>query len=277
MTGARGDALMVDALFWPMLLLLIGLAFVVMEVFVPSGGVITVLAILAVLASIVVAFFNGTGAGVIMMCTTLAVVPAVCDELFFRGLLLQSLRRSHSAWVAVLISGLAFGLFHFLVESSVAPLRFLVTAAMGMILGWVCLRTGSVVPAILLHAVNNAILTSLALSRDQWQETPPSTGLVVGVLITCTLAGAVGLWLLRHSRRTAPLPTTTAWLMWGWVAASGAGVWSTELGASPAQGTDASLPRVAAGWQIRQLAGADVVRRCLPAQAADDLLDAGGC
>lgn len=223
----------------------------------------------------------------------LAVVPAVCEELFFRGLLLQSLRRSHSAWVAVLISGLAFGLFHFLVESSVAPLRFLVTSAMGMVLGWVCLRTGSVVPAILLHAFNNAILTSLALSRELWQETPPSGGLVAAVLIGCTLAGAAGMWILSRRPHATPLLASHSLAWWAVLAVGTSGAWANDAWAigprhaSPSQPTavhdtqsvfdERPLPRVAEGWQIRSLAGPTQVHdvHCLAVGPQDELFIAG--
>ena len=48
-----------DALLWSILLLLLGLALIALEVFVPSGGVLGVLAALALIASIVVAFSGG--------------------------------------------------------------------------------------------------------------------------------------------------------------------------------------------------------------------------
>jgi len=72
---------MFDALLWPMLLLVIGLGLILLEVFVPSGGVLTVLAVLATLAAIVVGFLNGTGTGIIMMCTTMIIVPALIAAL----------------------------------------------------------------------------------------------------------------------------------------------------------------------------------------------------
>lgn len=223
----------------------------------------------------------------------LAIVPAVCEELFFRGLLLQSLRRRRADWVAVVISGLAFGLFHFLVESSVAPLRFLVTSAMGMVLGWVCLRSGSVLPAVLLHAVNNAILTSLALSREQWQATPPSSGLVAGVLIGCTLAGVVAVWILSRRPRSIPPLATNSLALWVISATGSLAVGVTDLWANPmATGTksplqnlngqqneseDHQLPRVAEGWQIRRLAGPKQVHdvHCLAVGPEDELFIAG--
>lgn len=141
---------------------------------------------------------------VLVLC--LAIVPAVCEEWFFRGLLLQSLRQKNRDWVAIVLSGLAFGLFHFVVESSVAPLRFFVTAALGMVLAWVCLRSGSLWPGILLHAINNGILTSLALSREALQAAPPTTTVVASVLGGCLVSLVVGIWLVSRSRTVATHP-----------------------------------------------------------------------
>jgi membrane-bound serine protease (ClpP class) len=72
---------MFDALFWPMMLLIIGLGLVLLEALVPSGGVLTILAIMAMIGSIVVGFLNGTGTGIVMMCTTMVIVPALIAAL----------------------------------------------------------------------------------------------------------------------------------------------------------------------------------------------------
>jgi membrane-bound serine protease (ClpP class) len=63
---------------WPILLLLLGLLFVVLELFVPSGGVLGILAGLSVLASIYVGFSSGgIWNGVLAMAMALLVVPVV--------------------------------------------------------------------------------------------------------------------------------------------------------------------------------------------------------
>lgn len=81
------------------------------------------------------------------------VVAPIAEELFFRGFLFGALRR-HGLVLAVLVSGIAFGLAH--VASS--PIAFVVPlAALGVILALLYERTGSLYPSIALHALNNSI------------------------------------------------------------------------------------------------------------------------
>ncbi len=80
-----------------------------------------------------------------------SVLPAVCEELAFRGILLNGLRRKFRPAALVVGIGLIFGLFHMTLYR-IAP-----TAALGMVLTAIALMTGSVLPGMLLHAGNNAI------------------------------------------------------------------------------------------------------------------------
>ena len=92
----------------------------------------------------------------------LALIPAVCEELFFRGYLLTSLRTGMSTPLAIILSGCLFGLFHVIVMESLFFERFVPTCFLGIILGWVCYRTGSVLPGMLLHTLHNALLLSMS-------------------------------------------------------------------------------------------------------------------
>jgi membrane-bound ClpP family serine protease len=60
---------------WPTILLLLGLALVFLEIFVPSGGILSVLAACSVVASIVVAFTNGFMTGTVMLLAATVLVP----------------------------------------------------------------------------------------------------------------------------------------------------------------------------------------------------------
>jgi sodium transport system permease protein len=80
-----------------------------------------------------------------------AVLPAICEELAFRGILLSGLRRKFRPAALIVGIGVMFGLFH------VTLYRIAPTAALGMILTAIALMTGSVFPGMLLHAGNNAI------------------------------------------------------------------------------------------------------------------------
>ncbi len=84
-----------------------------------------------------------------------AVVPALCEELLFRGVLLRALSRRFDAAVAVLVSALAFSLYH-LNLAQLAP-----SFVLGLALGAVSLRARSIIPAMLIHAINNAVAIGL--------------------------------------------------------------------------------------------------------------------
>ena len=62
---------------WAILLLVSGLALVVLEVFIPSGGVLGFLAICSILASVVVAFLEGPGPGLVFLATAIFGLPVV--------------------------------------------------------------------------------------------------------------------------------------------------------------------------------------------------------
>jgi ABC-2 type transport system permease protein/sodium transport system permease protein len=93
----------------------------------------------------------------------MAVVPAVCEELFFRGFLLSGLRRSLGKWGAIAIAGLIFGVYHFLVD------KLPITALLGILLGYVCWQTRSILPGMIVHALHNAISTVLPMV-PRWPE-----------------------------------------------------------------------------------------------------------
>ena len=94
-----------------------------------------------------------TGFGGLLL--TAAVLPAVVEELFFRGALLSALE-PYGTWPALLLSSLAFALIHGNLYNFAGPL------AAGMIYGYMTYALDSVWPAIFAHLLNNGL--SLALS-----------------------------------------------------------------------------------------------------------------
>ena len=83
-----------------------------------------------------------------------ALTPAVCEELVFRGVFFQSLAREMPAWKTITVTALVFGAFHLSFETAI---RFLPTAWIGFLLGLVVWRTRSLFASILMHFVNNAL------------------------------------------------------------------------------------------------------------------------
>lgn len=93
---------------------------------------------------------------------TLALLPAACEELFFRGYLQSAFRAEMASWLAVCLSSILFGLFHVVVRDALFFERFAPTCFLGLILGIVCLKTGSVWPGMLLHCVHNGLLLTVS-------------------------------------------------------------------------------------------------------------------
>lgn len=81
----------------------------------------------------------------------LAVLPGIIEELTFRGLLLHGLRKRLRPVALALATGVIFGFFH------VELFRLFPTAYLGTVLAAVTLLTGSIFPAMLWHALNNAV------------------------------------------------------------------------------------------------------------------------
>ncbi|MEX2318025.1 MAG: CPBP family glutamic-type intramembrane protease, partial [Pirellulales bacterium] len=104
-----------------------------------------------------------------LVLVTLALAPGVCEEFFFRGLLFGALRRTLSPTATVVATAILFGLFHVVGGNVFMPERFLPSAFLGLALGWVRLRTGSILPSILLHAIHNGFLLSIMYWQDELQ------------------------------------------------------------------------------------------------------------
>ena len=95
-----------------------------------------------------------TDIGIVMYLITVSVLPAIFEEILCRGYILQSLRR-FGDWFAVLISALVFALFH--ANFAQLPNAFI----MGITVGFIAVRTGSLIPGMILHFVNNFVVSML--------------------------------------------------------------------------------------------------------------------
>jgi len=87
-----------------------------------------------------------------------AIVPAFTEELLFRGMVLSSIKPYNES-SAILISALFFGIMH------QTPYQFFYATAMGIIIGFVYVKTGTIWSCILLHFANNffSVLQSILL------------------------------------------------------------------------------------------------------------------
>jgi membrane protease YdiL (CAAX protease family) len=93
-----------------------------------------------------------------LLIAMVSVFPGICEELLFRGALLRALRGRLSAPAAVTLSAALFGLIH------IYPAQMVPTFLLGLLLGVMVLRTGSVVTAMLAHMIHNGMVTAASLN-----------------------------------------------------------------------------------------------------------------
>lgn len=92
----------------------------------------------------------------------LAVIPALCEELAFRGFILSGLRHLGHKWAAIVITSLFFGAVHGWVQQSISA------CAVGIVIGYVAVQTGSLWPCVLFHVTYNTLSLTLSIHATSW-------------------------------------------------------------------------------------------------------------
>jgi membrane protease YdiL (CAAX protease family) len=86
-----------------------------------------------------------------------SLLPAVCEEIAFRGIVFDRLSRVLGDREGWLVQAALFSVLHLM------PVIFPTHFAMGLIFGWLRMRTGSLIPGMILHAAWNAAIILLEL------------------------------------------------------------------------------------------------------------------
>lgn len=128
----------------------------------------------------------------LLSVAAIAIVPAACEEALLRGILLPSLLRVLGPAAGVLSSALLFAAIH------LDPYRFAFTFVVGIALGVLRLRAGSLLAPILAHALLNTITFAAAPFVDDPTSTEPASPLLATALLV--VGTTLSLALLRTLR-----------------------------------------------------------------------------
>ena len=118
----------------------------------------------------------------------LAVVPAILEELIFRGVIFNGYRK-FGAIKAILISSALFALIHGSLQQLLFPFLF------GLILSFTAYKTGSVISSMIIHFINNATVVVLNYINFNFAIDLPTWSFVLISIILCALTFVV-VWLL---------------------------------------------------------------------------------
>ena len=127
----------------------------------------------------------------------IVIIAPIVEEVIFRGIIMSGFSRNYHPAVAIFFSALLFALFH------LNPWQFAATFALGLILGYIRIRTDSVLACIAGHATHNGLVfLSVYYYNDLMKVTVMNSGIASNYLIHLFifLLGLGMIWFYSRKR-----------------------------------------------------------------------------
>ena len=127
---------------------------------------------------------------------TISVFAPLLEEVLFRGAIQGVLMRFFGRpWPAIIVAALVFGVFH------MNPVQIVYATLLGIVLGWIYYRTGSLMSVIVGHVLNNslAVVTTVAFSAADEQTVAESPAGIAGFVLFAVLSVLLAVKLERVS------------------------------------------------------------------------------
>ncbi|MGB0346622.1 MAG: lysostaphin resistance A-like protein [Balneolaceae bacterium] len=129
----------------------------------------------------------------------IGIVPAVCEEVMYRGYVQRSLEKSSGIWMAIIVSGFIFGAYHLQV-TNILPLSFL-----GIMLAYLTYISDSLIPAIVAHFVNNGgqVIASSFYPAMLEETITPETEMPWGLIVISIIVSSALVYILYRLKPEA--------------------------------------------------------------------------
>lgn len=122
----------------------------------------------------------------IFVMAVVAVTPAICEELFFRGLVQKNLTIASGTRTGIIATGLIFGFYH------LNPFLLVPLSVLGIFFSYVRVRSNTLIIPIAAHFVNNAV----SAAGFFWQQRSSSSLLLEGADVDVPLQYVLGVTAL---------------------------------------------------------------------------------
>lgn len=140
--------------------------------------------------------------GVWISLLVIAITPAICEEMMFRGYIYSAMKNRYKTVTAILIVAAVFGVYH------MSIVKFLTTGLLGGMLCYAVYATGSIFPSMLMHCLNNMISVLVYYYPNEIGKVLPflaSETLTLGDLLIISGGGvllmAAGILILNRVRK----------------------------------------------------------------------------
>lgn len=124
-----------------------------------------------------------------------AILPAICEELMFRGYILSAMEKGMKPKGALLLSAALFGIYH------MSIVKFFTTGFLGLVICYVAYKTKSIFAGMVMHFINNGLSCVILYYPEQMEKVLPIISqdkLSVVDTIVLVVAGATLLVLGKH-------------------------------------------------------------------------------
>ena len=129
----------------------------------------------------------------------ISVFGPLLEEALFRGAIQGYMMRHFKPWTAIVCSALIFGLAH------MNPVQIVYATLLGVVFGWIYYRTGSLLPVILGHVLNNSVaIITMLLGMEQDSNAPLSDIEKTYMAVVFVVATVVAVQLVRMLNRSLP-------------------------------------------------------------------------
>lgn len=113
---------------------------------------------------------------------TIVIIGPVLEELLFRGAITKALLQQYDPPKAIFISALLFGIIH------INPAQIIPAFLIGILLAWTYYKTGSLIPGIFMHILNNSLSVYISY---KYPDAEHMDDLISGTPYLLVLSGAV--------------------------------------------------------------------------------------
>lgn len=118
---------------------------------------------------------HATSGFLIPLVLMIGVTPSICEEILFRGFLQPRLTRLMPPFLGVFLASVAFAAMH------MDPVHVLGVVPLGLWLGFLSYRSGSLFPAMLGHLVNNVLSVISVIPEDTGALDAPDFGMTAAI------------------------------------------------------------------------------------------------
>jgi len=105
---------------------------------------------------VITMFDDASNSSVLILAFTISILTPFAEEFLFRGFILGMLMKRYSANQSIIISSIIFAVAH-------EPIAMFLAFGGGLLYGWIRVKTGSIFPSMIAHAIWNSFITLVVL------------------------------------------------------------------------------------------------------------------